>query len=46
MLEMIYNIPECVGWTIVGIIGVVCLITGARLTQIFVGMYRERKEVE
>lgn len=45
MLEMIYNISECVGWTIVGITGMACLITGARLTQVFIGMYRERKEV-
>lgn len=41
MLEMIYAIPEEIGWTLVGVVGTLCLIMVCKIVALFI---RARKE--
>ena len=51
MLEMICRIPESIGWTIVGALGMLCAVMLVKLGKIFVQMWKdyhkdEAEEVE
>ena len=44
MLEMIYAIPENVGWVIVGAMGTYALVWAHKLGKLFVEMWKEWHE--
>lgn len=44
-MEMIYNIPEVVGWGIVGMMAIGCGILIAKLVKIGMEIYRDYKEL-
>ena len=44
MLELICSIPENIGWAIVGFISCLCLIMFIKLCNVFIEMWRDRKE--
>ena len=46
MLEMIYTIPENIGWVIVGVSGTVCAVMLFKLGKLFVQMLKEYCEEE
>lgn len=46
MLEMIYAIPENIGWVIVGAVGMLCTMMAVKLTKFIVKVVKENKEEE
>lgn len=44
MLNMIYSIPENIGWIIVGTLATLCVITTIKLVKIGIEMYHDHKE--
>lgn len=44
MLEMIYAVPENIGWVIVGVSGTVCAMMLFKLGELFVQMLKEWHE--
>jgi hypothetical protein len=44
MLEFICSIPNWIGWTLVGALGIACLIMACLVAQTFVVMIREHRE--
>ena len=46
MLELIYAIPENIGWVLVGIAGTLCAMMAYKLGKLFVQMWKDRREDE
>ena len=46
MLEMICNIPENIGWVIVGAVGMLCVVMLVKLGKIVVEAIKYRREDE
>lgn len=46
MLELICNIPENVGWIIVGVVGTLCAVMIWKLGKLCVEMWKEWHEEE
>lgn len=44
LLEKIYNIPEFIGWIIVGIMAIGCTVLIIRIVNTLINMYIEYKE--
>ena len=44
MLELICNIPENIGWMLVGIVGTLCAMMMYKLGKLFVQMWKEWHE--
>lgn len=45
MMEMIYNIPESIGWIIVGVLATLCTLATIKLVKIGMEIYRDYKEL-
>jgi hypothetical protein len=46
MLEFICSIPNWLGWTFVGVVGIACVFMSYLLAQTIITMIRERMEDE
>ena len=46
MMEWICAIPDSIGWTLVGVVGILCAVMAYKLAKLFVEMWRERHEVK
>ena len=46
MMNLICNIPEEIGWVLVGILGTLCAMMAVKLGKVFVEMWREWHEEE
>lgn len=46
MLEMIYRIPDSIGWAIVGALAMLCVVMFVKLGKIFVQMWKDYHEDE
>ena len=44
MIEMICNIPENIGWTIVGFTACLCCVMAVKLGKIVIEMIKDRLE--
>lgn len=46
MMEWICAIPDSIGWTLVGIVGILCAVMMYKLGKLFVEMWQEWHEEE
>ena len=44
MLELIYAIPENIGWVLVGVVGTLCAMMAYKLGKLFVQMWKDKRE--